>query len=61
MILTALRTVNRIIYRIKSPDFLVHTALGQVKKYYNSENEELMLEIILFCSSIARINAEASK
>lgn len=61
MVFSSLRIVNKIIYRIKSIDFLVHTALKRVKKHYDTNNEDFIYEIILFCSNIARMNQEASK
>lgn len=48
-------------YRLKCFDFLSQTALKEIKKYFKSTNEEMIMEIIMCCSNLARISIEYSR
>lgn len=58
LLLYVLKITNRILGRLKSMDFLAHSGLQVVKKHFKTTNDDLKVEIMTFCSSLARMKPE---
>lgn len=58
LLAVAIRIINKIIVKLKSLDFLASGALQMVKKYYKTNSEDLRVEIMTFCSHLARMKSE---
>jgi hypothetical protein len=58
--LTNLKLINKLSTKMKvnTVVFLADTGFQLIKKYFSTKNEELVLEIVTFCSFLARANKE---
>lgn len=58
--LTSLRLVNKVSNKLKvhTMVFLADSGFQLIKKYFGTKNEDLILEIVMFCSLLARMNKE---
>lgn len=58
LLLLVLRLTNRIFGKLKSTEFLAHGGFQVVRKYFKSLSEELRVEIMVFCSHLARADSK---
>jgi hypothetical protein len=58
LLLCVLKIINKVMGRLKSLDFLAHGALLAVKRHFKTTIDELKVEIMAFCSNLARMKAE---
>ena len=49
--------INKIIGRLRAIDFLAHSGFQTIKKYLKTNQEDLRIELITFCSHLARMKA----
>jgi hypothetical protein len=60
MVFTSLKLINRMVSKLRCTDFLSNTALQIVRRFFTTSDEPFQIEIISFCSQLARYKEEYS-